>query len=545
MSGKSIKKKRGGFFGLNFDQTIKYFFGGNALVAIVVLLLITIFLFREGADFFPENWRSIVLYRKSGQEYVDFIRRVVDDHTALSRYLQDLRVRQLRALQKSKSVPEANAALADYDKFTDAFDSTADGLRDILSDLTDTTMALKNRVKVNRDMTERRKELLAAGKKADAAKVKTEDIDLKKEIMPIVATFPLYQQKSSAMAKAMEGLIAKLPALPAPQLQPRFERFKALTRQYLDGLPATEKEMKDWDPEKPVPWTKAVSTFFGSDWVTNSYWQDWYGLVPLLVGSVMVSFIAMVIAVPLGVCSAVYVSQIAGTKEKNFIKPYVEFISAIPSVVLGFFGVAVLGESLRAASTGSLHWIPLIPWNSQPFAAIEHLFAWCVSWIPGFPMAERLNAFTAGCLLALMAIPTIFSLSEDALNNVPLAFKEASYAMGANRLQTIIRILVPASLSGIISAVLLGFGRVIGETMVVLLCAGNRIQIPDFTQGVVAFFQPVHTMTGIIAQEMGEVERGSIHYRALFMIGIVLFLIALLINFLAQKLVHKFKISVG
>jgi phosphate transport system permease protein len=145
----------------------------------------------------------------------------------------------------------------------------------------------------------------------------------------------------------------------------------------------------------------------------------------------------------------------------------------------------------------------------------------------------------------LMAVPTIFSLSEDALNNVPRAFKEASLALGATRLQTIIRVLVPASLSGIISAVLLGFGRVIGETMVVLLCAGNRISIPDFTQGLGVMFQPVHTMTGIIAQEMGEVVHGSIHYRALFVVGVLLFFLSLLINYAAQFIVRRFKISIG
>jgi phosphate transport system permease protein len=163
-----------------------------------------------------------------------------------------------------------------------------------------------------------------------------------------------------------------------------------------------------------------------------------------------------------------------------------------------------------------------------------------MQWVPFFPISERLNVFTAGCLLALMAVPTIFTLAEDALRNVPRGFKEASYALGANRLQTILRVLVPASLSGIVSAVLLGLGRVIGETMVVLLCAGNRIAIPDFTQGLGAFFQPVHTMTGIVAQEMGEVVRGSIHYRALFMVGLVLFAITLAINYGAQKLVMRY-----
>jgi len=142
-------------------------------------------------------------------------------------------------------------------------------------------------------------------------------------------------------------------------------------------------------------------------------------------------------------------------------------------------------------------------------------------------------------------VPTIFTLAEDALRNVPRGFKEASYALGANRIQTIARVIIPASLSGIVSAILLGLGRVIGETMVVLLCAGNRIAIPDFNQGAGAVFQPVHTMTGIIAQEMGEVVRGSTHYRALFMVGLVLFTITLGINWLAQRFVARFRMNIG
>jgi phosphate transport system permease protein len=281
--------------------------------------------------------------------------------------------------------------------------------------------------------------------------------------------------------------------------------------------------MQDWKYDAPVPASRALTSFlFGREWLTASFWQDWYGIVPLFVGSLLVSVIALAIAVPLGISAAIYVSEIAGAKEKNFIKPYIEFISAIPSVVLGFFGIAVLGTTLRLISQTAF-----------------------LKWVPGFPMSERLNALTAGCLLALISIPTIFSLAEDALNNVPKHFKEGSYALGANRFQTIIRILIPASLSGIISAVLLGFGRVIGETMIVLLCAGNRIAIPDFTQGLGAFFQPVHTMTGIIAQEMGEVVPGSIHYRALFMVGVVLFLLALGINYVAQRIVHRYRISIG
>jgi phosphate transport system permease protein len=305
--------------------------------------------------------------------------------------------------------------------------------------------------------------------------------------------------------------------------QRAFRKWSEPARGYVARLSATSQQLEAWDPHKPVPAYRAVTSFlFGNQWITASFWQDWYGIVPLLVGSIMVAAVALAIAVPFGVASAIYVSEVASRAEKRLIKPYIEFISAIPSVVLGFFGIAVVGEALRTASHLSI-----------------------LQWVPFFPISERLNVFTAGCLLALMSIPTIFTLSEDALRNVPRGFKEASYALGANRLQTISRVLVPASLSGIVSAALLGLGRVIGETMVVLLCAGNRIAIPDFTEGVGAFFQPVHTMTGIIAQEMGEVVRGSIHYRALFMVGLVLFVLTLAINYLAQKFVARFRMSIG
>ena len=299
------------------------------------------------------------------------------------------------------------------------------------------------------------------------------------------------------------------------------EKFREFVTGYFAEMEITKTKMAAWDQDKPIGWWESFTAFaFGREWVTASFWQDWYGVIPLLTGSLLISFLALLIALPLGVAAAIYVNQVARPVEQKFIKPYIEFISAIPSVVLGFFGIAMLGETLRRLS----QWPAL-------------------GWVPGFPMAERLNATTAACLLALMAIPTIFSLAEDAINNVPRSFKEASLALGATRLQTILRIIVPASLSGIMAAILLGFGRVMGETMVVLLCAGNRIQIPDLGAGVGVVFQPVHTMTGIIAQEMGEVVRNSIHYRALFMVGVVLFLVSLLINWLAQKIVRRYRIA--
>ena len=512
-------------FGLSLDDCIRVFFGGNAVVSIVVLTLITIFLFREGAGFFGQNRQNLLVYRQAGLEYVDFMRAQVDDHTALTRYLSDLRLRQLQHLTRDEglSLAAANARLAAFDDFAAKFGDSVEPLRSLVSDLTDQATEIKTRFTVAEDKREERRQLEAAGRQAEAAKVVIEEVDFAAALQPITGTLPAYKELNAAFAREVEQVLAGAPALASPELQARMERFKVLTREYLAGFPGIVTQLETWDYRKPVPASQALTSFvFGRQWLTASFWQDWYGVIPLFVGSLLVSLVALALAVPLGVGAAIYVNQMASTTEQRFIKPCIEFISAIPSVVLGFFGIAVLGQALRALSQVS--WL---------------------SWVPGFPYSERLNILTAGCLLALIAIPTIFTLAEDALNNVPRAFKEASFALGATRLQTVIKIIVPASLSGIISAVLLGLGRVIGETMVVLLCAGNRIAIPDFTQGLTAFVQPVHTMTGIIAQEMGEVVRGSIHYRALFVVGIVLFFVALLINFLAQKIVRRHRISIG
>ena len=202
---------------------------------------------------------------------------------------------------------------------------------------------------------------------------------------------------------------------------------------FIEEVPKFEENVLAWG-SRPVPISEAFTSFiFGKKWVTNSSIQDWYGLIPLMSGSLLVAMVAMFFAVPLGVGAAIYVNQVARSLESNLIKPYIEFISAIPSVVIGFFGIAVFGTLIREISG----------WES-------------LAWIDFFPISERLNAFTAGGLLALMAIPTIFTLAEDALDNVPLSYKEASMAMGSTRLQTIVRIIVPTALSGIISAVFAG-----------------------------------------------------------------------------------------
>ncbi|MFT3867206.1 MAG: phosphate ABC transporter permease subunit PstC [Nibricoccus sp.] len=523
--GFAIVKARTRFFGLTKDECIETFFGGNALVAVVVLALITIFLFREGYQFFAQNHHNLTVYRRAGLEYVDIIRQQETDHAALTRYLSDLRLRALNHYLLKENLPLAlaNARLSAFDDFAANYGDALDPLRSFIGELSQASVELKEKFAVASDKHTEREQLLAAGRTEDAAKVVVDEVDFKTGLQPVIGRFAEYKETTKTVSERLEAALTASPSLPTPELEQRLTRFKQLAREHLGQFPAVEHKLEQWNYLEPVPFSASFSGFiFGRQWLTASFWQDWYGVLPLFTGSLLVSIIALVIAVPLGVAAAIYVNQIATTAEQKLIKPCIEFISAIPSVVLGFFGIAILGTLLRSVSQVS--WL---------------------SWVPGFPMSERLNALTAGCLLALLSVPTIFTLAEDAINNVPRAFKEASFALGASRLQTIVKIVVPAGLSGIISAVLLGFGRVMGETMVVLLCAGNRIAIPDFTAGLGVFTQPVHTMTGIIAQEMGEVPNGSIHYRALFMVGVVLFFLALAINYAAQGIVRRYKISIG
>jgi phosphate transport system permease protein len=575
-SPPAFSRRRALFLGKDSDSIIKTFFGSNAMVAIVVLALITIFLFKEGAGFIGLYHKSLQEYRRSGLEYVDILKEQRDDYTELTRYLNDVKaewINNLKADGRSQAEisqqvfsPEAKALFLGYmrvgsdlkkfvkqkmdvaieirDQHTTnqnlktTLDNFATRIQNIENpayrqndeDLAKFTLLLRNS-----DQTERAAAIQAGAAVSDADRadylvlLKAEYDELAASIVPVdfdtaILEVTNEQERYAHILTEMDLDIQKvLKSAEAVDfnnaaLNKRMETFEELNTMLISHIPAHRKKLATWDPHAEISDWRALGAFLsGKNWVTASDQQDWYGLLPLLTGSLLISSIALFFAVPFGVGAAIYVNQIAGPAERNFIKPYIEFISAIPSVVIGFFGVVVFGEAMRLLSQMD-----------------------ALQWVPFFPVQERLNAFTAGCLLALMAIPTIFTLAEDAINNVPRHFKEASYAMGATRLQTSMRVIVPTALSGIISAIMLGFGRVIGETMVVLLCAGNRIKIPDFTAGPGVFFEPVHTMTGIIAQEMGEVVHGSLHYRALFMVGIVLFFASLLINYGAQWIVKKY-----
>lgn len=224
-----------------------------------------------------------------------------------------------------------------------------------------------------------------------------------------------------------------------------------------------------------------------------------FGVLSLLIGSVFVTLGAALISVPIGVASALYIAEIAPKKLKEILKAGIELLAAIPSVVIGFIGMVTLGPLIKET----------------------------------FNLPTGLTALTGSITLAFMAMPTIVSIAEDAVTAVPKQYREAAIAMGATKWQTTWRIVTYAARPGIIAAIMLGIGRVIGETMAVMMVTGNAALIPH------SFLQPVRTLTATIAAEMGESVQGGDHYAALFAIGIVLFIITFLINGFADLYLHR------
>jgi len=671
-SGKESKEPSSGgafayrgirIFGLDLQDAIHYFFGGNASLAIIMLALICLLLLKEAFMFFPDHHDDATKYRRSGQELADYVRAEVDTHTQIysntnvayfaernaSSLEEDAVIAAYKAVQRNVEGvledewedledkadeledlqddredlgddPEKAAERAELSASISALErEVAEGQEELrslaekalgssqvwdigtsnlkltkerrelikkgvlhlvpgvedehpeiaeieersaqkkaeaterLADFKATVDGMREAVKPIKDLfyemraiaSENKKELVAfdtaharraalleAAKgaatdeeaaeyreRAEAVDIVEPDYDALN--VPLYEKIPTHESLVPAFQAEMARLVAKLPQKEVA-IESAADNLKKATRAHakLEAVIAQNaKRIPNWKHDRPVSWPASIgSFFFGPDWVTNSSWHEFYGLMPLFLGSLLIAIVAIAVSVPFSVSAAIYVNQLAPFKEQSLVKPAIEFIEAIPSVVLGLFGVLVFGETLRSIS--QVEWL---------------------SWIPGFPMAERLNILNAGLLLALMAVPTIFTLAEDALNNVPQAFTENSLAMGASKLQTVIRVVVPCALSGIIAAVLLGFGRIIGETMVVLLVAGNKIKVPDFSEGIGVIMQPAHTMTGIIAQELGEVDNGSLHWRALFMVGMVLFVISLLVNFSAQQILKRFQ----
>jgi len=242
--------------------------------------------------------------------------------------------------------------------------------------------------------------------------------------------------------------------------------------------------------------------FFGKvDWNPTSYEKATYGILAQIVSSLMVTLGALAIAIPLGVACAAFLSELAPPKVREILKPTIEILAAIPSVVVGFLGIVLVS--------------PII-------ARI-------------FGVSHGLNALNGSILLAMMSLPTIISLSEDALQAVPKSYKEASLALGGTRWQTLVRVSIPSALSGIIAAIMLGMGRAIGETMTVLMATGNA---PALTFN---FLKAVQTMTATIAIELGEVPYDTTQYYALFVIGLVLFIMTFVVNLVSDLFLQKYQ----
>ncbi|QLA17731.1 phosphate ABC transporter permease subunit PstC [Desulfolutivibrio sulfoxidireducens] len=256
---------------------------------------------------------------------------------------------------------------------------------------------------------------------------------------------------------------------------------------FIEGLPIFEH-------------VSVTDFLFGHLWYPTSDPPE-FGIFPLIVASVAVTLVSSALAIPLGVMTAIYLAEIAGPRTRGFFKPVVELLAALPSVVIGFFGMVVVAPFLQET----------------------------------FDLATGLNLFNAALMLAFMSVPTICSVSEDAIYSVPAELKEASLALGATHWETISRVIIPASLSGISTAIILGMSRAIGETMVVLMVAGGAAMIPN------SLFSPVRPMPSSIAAEMAEAPFRGEHYYALFAIGIVLFLFTLLFNIIADHISEKHK----
>ncbi|HNZ00442.1 MAG TPA: phosphate ABC transporter permease subunit PstC [Anaerolineaceae bacterium] len=230
--------------------------------------------------------------------------------------------------------------------------------------------------------------------------------------------------------------------------------------------------------------------------------EDYFGILPLVGGSILVTLGATLVAIPLGIGTAVYISEVAPAWIKEILKPMVEILAGLPSVVLGFLGILVAVPFLRRFLN----------------------------------LPTGLTALTGSIMLGLIAVPTIVSIAEDALNTVPQSYRQAALAVGATPWQTIWGVTLPAARSGVLTAIMLGVGRALGETMAVMMVTGNAPVLPTSLQSII---MPIRTMTATVASEMGEVAQGSAHYHVLFFIGIILFVLSLGINIAASSVSMK------
>lgn len=294
------------------------------------------------------------------------------------------------------------------------------------------------------------------------------------------------------------------------ELGPNFEYFPDKINELIAKTPgiiaffSDKYKAKNFNgKEIQIDKIKVFQFLSGEEWFPTAQPIAQMGVKPLIYGTLLVSFGAILLALPIGLAAAIYLSEIARKKTRSIIKPIIELLAGIPSVVYGFFGLVII--------------VPLI----------QSVF--------NLPVGE--TALAGSVVLAIMALPTIITISEDAMQNTPRAMKEASLALGASKWQTIYKVIIPYSASGITAGAILGIGRAIGETMAVLMVTGNAAVIPT------TFLEPVRTIPATIAAELGEAPNGGLHYEALFALGCILFVITFIINMLVEmvnrKNIHK------
>jgi phosphate transport system permease protein len=263
----------------------------------------------------------------------------------------------------------------------------------------------------------------------------------------------------------------------------------------IEFAPTSSKYVRELEMGK----IQAFDFFSGKEWLPTATPSPLFGAYPLIVGTLFVSFLALLIAVPLGLGVAVYLSELASNRQRQILKPIIELLAGIPSVVYGFFGLVVVAPFIQK--------------------------------VANIPVGE--TALTGSIILAIMALPTIISVAEDAMRNTPKSIKEASLALGATHWQTIYKVIIPHSKSGISAAIVLGMGRAIGETMAVLMVTGNAAIIPH------SAFDSVRTIPATIAAELGEAPTGGAHYQSLFLLGCILFIITMSIALVSEFITKK------
>jgi len=301
-----LRKRRSWFFGISGDKVAKLFFQGNATVSVIVLALITFTIFSDAVGFIPQNRENLLVYRQAGLEFVDLLRAQVKDHSTLSRSLSELRMAEFQRLTKGAGlgVAAANERLAAFDAFAERYAEAISDHETILGTMTEHVSSVKDRHKVASDLREAKQNLIegmrgapaerAAMLKREADAMQIEVIDFQAEQKVLLAMLPEVTEANTRLVASLKEIVATAPRLEDPAAARRLERFVSLVGVQLEGIVRTARAMQNWDGTKPVSWLESFNAFaFGRNWITASFWQDWYGIVPLFAGSLLIAVLAL------------------------------------------------------------------------------------------------------------------------------------------------------------------------------------------------------------------------------------------------------------